>query len=235
MRVIFNEELKQVADDLDRMAQNVRKAIKGAGEALLNQDVEAAQTVIDGDIEIDALESSVIDQCVKLLAKQNPVATDLRVVVSTMRLASTFERMGDLARHVAEAARRTYPAAAIPESAQPVFAEMIDFLDNTADQLVAMLFDRDAKTAEAIILADDKLDNLHHQTFDLALSDDITRQQTVDIVLLGRFLERLGDHAVSAARRVVYIVSGFDPLRSRPATRAPTSTDWDLFSHWANN
>lgn len=69
MRVIFNEELKQVADDLDRMAQNVRKAIKGAGEALLNQDVEAAQTVIDGDIEIDALESSVIDQCVKLLAK----------------------------------------------------------------------------------------------------------------------------------------------------------------------
>ena len=139
MRVIFNEELKQVADDLDRMAQNVRKAIKGAGEALLNQDVEAAQTVIDGDIEIDALESSVIDQCVKLLAKQNPVATDLRVVVSTMRLASTFERMGDLARHVAEAARRTYPAAAIPESAQPVFAEMIDFLDNTADQLVAML------------------------------------------------------------------------------------------------
>lgn len=213
MRVIFNEELKQVADDLDRMAQNVRKAIKGAGEALLNQDVEAAQTVIDGDIEIDALESSVIDQCVKLLAKQNPVATDLRVVVSTMRLASTFERMGDLARHVAEAARRTYPAAAIPESAQPVFAEMIDFLDNTADQLVAMLFDRDAKTAEAIILADDKLDNLHHQTFDLALSDDITRQQTVDIVLLGRFTERLGDHAVSAARRVVYIVSGFDPTK----------------------
>lgn len=213
MRVIFNEELKQVADDLDRMAQNVRKAIKGAGEALLNQDVEAAQTVIDGDIEIDALESSVIDQCVKLLAKQNPVATDLRVVVSTMRLASTFERMGDLARHVAEAARRTYPAAAIPESAQPVFAEMIDFLDNTADQLVAMLSDRDAKTAEAIILADDKLDNLHHQTFDLALSDDITRQQTVDIVLLGHFLERLGDHAVSAARRVVYIVSGFDPTK----------------------
>ena len=204
MRVIFNEELKQVADDLDRMAQDVRKAINGAGEALLNQDIEAAQTVIDGDIEIDALESSVIDQCVKLLAKQNPVATDLRVVVSTMRLASTFERMGDLARHVAEAARRTYPAAAIPESAQPVFAEMIDFLDNTADQLVAMLSDRDAKTAEAIILADDKLDNLHHQTFDLALSDDITRQQTV--------------WCTSSPAST--------PPRNRPAMKAPTSTDW---------
>lgn len=75
MRVIFDEELKAVADDLDRMVQDVRKAINGAGNALLNSDLEAAQAVIDGDIEIDALESSVIDQCVKLLAKQNPVAT----------------------------------------------------------------------------------------------------------------------------------------------------------------
>ena len=99
MRVIFNEELKAVDDDLDRMVHSVRKAINGAGDALLNQNLEAAQAVIDGDIEIDALESSVIDQCVKLLAKQNPVATDLRVVVSTLRLAATFERMGDLARH----------------------------------------------------------------------------------------------------------------------------------------
>ena len=214
MRVIFNEEMKQVADDLDRMAQNVRKAINGAGQALLKQDVEAAQTVIDGDIEIDALESSVIDQCVKLLAKQNPVATDLRVVVSTMRLASTFERMGDLARHVAEASRRTYPNSPLPEIAQPVFEDMVKFLNGTADELVNMLEDRDTKTAENIILNDDKLDDLHHKTFELALSDDITRQQTVDIVLLGRFLERLGDHAVSAARRVVFIVSGFDPSKA---------------------
>ena len=89
MRVIFNEELKAVADDLDHMVKGVRKAINGAGDALLNQNLEAAQAVIDGDIEIDALEASVVDQCVKLLAKQNPVATDLRVVVSTMRLATT--------------------------------------------------------------------------------------------------------------------------------------------------
>ena len=113
----------------------------------------------------------------------------------------------------AMSASRFGAGVACASGAEPVFAEMIDFLDNTADQLVAMLFDRDAKTAEAIILADDKLDNLHHQTFDLALSDDITRQQTVDIVLLGRFLERLGDHAVSAARRVMFIVSGFDPSK----------------------
>ena len=208
MRVIFNEELKAVADDLDRMAQDVRKAINGAGDALLNQNLEAAQAVIDGDIEIDALESSVIDQCVKLLAKQNPVATDLRVVVSTLRLAATFERMG-------EAARRTYPASPLPADAQPLFAEMQAFLDNVADQVVSMLTDRDTKTAEQIILNDDKLDALHKKTFELAQSEDWkgTNQQLIDVVLTGRFMERLGDHAVSAARRVVFIVSGFDPSK----------------------
>ncbi len=173
MRVIFNEELKAVADDLDRMAQDVRKAINGAGDALLNQNLEAAQAVIDGDIEIDALESSVIDQCVKLLAKQNPVATDLRVVVLHHASGNHFrERMGDLARHIAEAARRTYPASPLPADAQPLFAEMQAFLDNVADQVVSMLTDRDTKTAEQIILNDDKLDALHKKTFELAQSED---------------------------------------------------------------
>ena len=178
MRVIFDEELKAVADDLDRMVQDVRKAINGAGDALLKQDVEAAQSVIDGDIEIDALESSVIDQCIRLLAKQNPVATDLRVVVSTLRLAATFERMGDLAKHIAEAARRIYPEPALPAEATELFTEMQQFLSMTADRIVVMLQDRDAKTAEEIILDDDKLDALHHKTFDLALSDKWTGRST---------------------------------------------------------
>ena len=218
MRVIFNEELKAVADDLDHMVKGVRKAINGAGDALLNQNLEAAQAVIDGDIEIDALEASVVDQCVKLLAKQNPVATDLRVVVSTLRLAATFERMGDLARHIAEAARRTYPASPLPAEAQPLFAEMQAFLNDVADQTVAMLSDRDTKTAEQIIINElsDVLSNVDDKkTFELAQSADWsgTNQQLIDVVLIGRFMERLGDHAVSAARRVVYIVSGFDPSK----------------------
>ncbi|MBW3092719.1 phosphate signaling complex protein PhoU [Bifidobacterium sp. 82T10] len=215
MRVIFNEEMKAVADDLDRMAQNVRKAINEAGEALLKTDVEAAQAVIDGDVEIDALESSIIDQCVKLLAKQTPVATDLRIVVSTLRLASTFERMGDLARHIAETARRSYPESPLPDNAKELFTEMQEFLDETADNVVAMLADRDAKIADRVIRNDDKLDALHHKTFELALSENWNgnNQQLIDVVLLGRFMERIGDHAVSAARRVVFITSGFDPSK----------------------
>lgn len=226
MRVIFNEELKAVADDLDHMAKDVRKAINASGEALLNADLDAAQNVIDGDIKIDALEANIINQCVSLLAKQNPVATDLRVVVSSMRLASTFERMGDLARHIAEAARRTYPLSPVPDEAKDLFTQMRDFLDKTADRTVSMLADRDADVAEQIILDDDILDDLHHQTFSMVLDDSWagTKQQLIDVVLIGRFMERLGDHAVSAARRVTFIVSGFDPSK---APKRDEGTDID--------
>ncbi|PLS30647.1 PhoU family transcriptional regulator [Bifidobacterium margollesii] len=226
MRVIFNEELKQVADDLDRMAQEVRTAILGAGKALLESDVEAAQNVIDGDLEIDALETSVINQCVQLLAKQGPVATDLRVVVSTLRLASTFERMGDLARHIAEIARRTYPESALTPETREIFAQMQSFLNTATQNLITALSTRDEKLAEQIIIDDDKLDELHHQIFDIVNGANWSgnTQQTIDVVLLGRFYERFGDHAVSTARRLVYIVSGFDPSKE-PKSKADAAKD----------
>lgn len=215
MRVIFNEELGLVADDLDRMAMSVRDAIKKAGRSMLECDVETAQEVIDGDTGIDHLQASIIDQCIRLLAKQSPVATDLRVVVSTLSLSTTFERMGDLARHIAETARRSYPEPTLPEEVVPLFQQMQDFLDVLADRLVDMLSDRDTTIAEQIIISDDKMDELHQKTFDYALSDEWkgSRQQLIDMVLVARFMERLGDHGVSAARRVVYIVSGFDPSK----------------------
>ena len=223
MRVIFEEELKQVADDLDRMAHDVRKAITRSGNALLNSDVEAAQAVIDGDTEIDRLESSVIEQSVMLLAKQNPVATDLRVIVSTLRLATTFERMGDLARHIAEIARSTYPDSALVPESRKLFQEMENFLGIAADRLITMLANRDSQIAEEIIKDDDTLDGLHRQATALALSSAWrgSNQQLVDLVLLSRFMERLGDHAVSAASRVIYVGSGFD------ASKEPHTVDAD--------
>ena len=150
----------------------------------------------------------------KLLAKQNPVATDLRVVVSTCvwpRRSSAWA-IWPVTSPKRPAALSCFPAAG---RRQPLFAEMQAFLDNVADQVVSMLTDRDTKTAEQIILNDDKLDALHKKTFELAQSEDWkgTNQQLIDVVLTGRFMERLGDHAVSAARRVVFIVSGFDPSK----------------------
>ena len=216
MRVIFNEGLKAVADDLDHMARDVRDAIRLAGEALLHQDLDAAQTVIDNDASIDDLSTRIMDQCVELLARQNPVATDLRVIVSTMRLATTFERMGDLARHIAESARRTYPNSPVPQNLVPTFAKMQQFLDITGGRLVDMLADRDTAIAEQIIRDDDQLDDLHLKIMQYADSAEWegTNEQLINVVLIARFMERLGDHAVSAARRVVFIVSGFDPTKT---------------------
>jgi phosphate transport system protein len=215
MRVLFSEELKQVADDLDTMVGDVRDAITAAGKSLLDADVETAQGVIDGDKTIDDLEERIVNQCVLLLAKQTPVATDLRVVVSTFRLASTIERMGDLASHIAQTTRRTYPDSAIPESARKLFMQMNDDVATVAQRVIEMLEHRDIEIAESIIADDDKLDALHNASFALLTSPawEGTVQQTIDVVLLSRFFERFGDHAVSAARRVIYIVSGFDPAQ----------------------
>lgn len=151
----------------------------------------------------------------KLLAKQNPVATDLRVVVSTLRLAATFERMGDLARHIAEAAAAPIPLPRCRPHAQPLFAEMQAFLDNVADQVVSMLTDRDTKTAEQIILNDDKLDALHKKTFELAQSEDWqgTNQQLIDVVLIAASWSVSAITPFPPARRVMFIVSGFDPSK----------------------
>lgn len=215
MRVIFDEELRQVADDLDQMARNVQTAVRNAGKALFDCDVETAQSVIDGDLDIDALETSVVEQSIQLLAKQNPVATDLRVVVSSLRLASTLERMGDLARHLAEIARRTYPASAVTPQSRELFLQMQEFIESATSEVVTMLTDRDQKLAQQIIIDDDKLDDLHAKVYELIVSDEWegTSQQTVDAALLSRFYERIGDHAVSVARRVTYIVSGFNPSK----------------------
>ena len=213
MRVIFNEEMKQVADDLKSMTDYIEKAIVLAGKALLENDIEAAQQLIDNDSIIDGLEVSIIDRCVVMLAKQNPVATDLRVVVSSMRLASTFERMGDLARHIGETARRTYPNSAITNELKDTFAQMQAFTADVANRLSGILEKHDTETAKQIIENDSKLNALHNSVFALVTGDEWTgtRQQVINTVLLSRFYERFGDHAVSVARRLVYIVSGFDP------------------------
>lgn len=215
MRVLFNEEMKQIADDLDTMAADVKTAVDTAGVALLNADIDAAQSVIDGDLEIDALEATIIDECVEMLAKQSPVATDLRVVISTLRIASTFERMGDLARHIAETARRAYPESAVTPSIRESFEKMQAFCSKAVGETTELLKNRDEKRAEKLIADDTQLDDLHTRTFGIINADDWTgsKQETIDAVLIARFYERIGDHAVGIARRIVYMVSGFDPSK----------------------
>jgi phosphate transport system protein len=214
VREIFEAELKQLGDDLEAMSRLVERAITDAGRALLDADLTLAQSVIASDREIDDLQRDLDDQCVRLLAQQAPVATDLRTVVSALRMSGNLERMGDLARHVAQLARGRYPGHALPPTVSDTFSRMNDAAVRVAHRATELLATRDLALATTIERDDDLLDILHEQTFAAMLSPDWlgSVQETVDVTLASRYYERFGDHAVHVARRITYLVTGDVPV-----------------------
>lgn len=210
MREIFRQELEHLGHDVQRMAEHVATAIEKATRALREADLRTAEEVIDADQRIDDLEKALDDLGVSVLARQQPVATDLRVVVSGLRLSATIERMGDLARHVAYVARGRYPQHALDGPMAELINEMGAQATKVATKVVELIETRDLSLAAEIEREDDILDGLHRRSFEIVLDDGVpmTRQQVVDAVLLGRYLERFGDHSVSVARRVAYLVTG---------------------------
>jgi phosphate transport system protein len=210
MRTIFTAEMSHLADDLVEMAEHVRSAIHRATDALASRDLELAQTVIADDVKLDQMENRVDERCVLLIAQQQPVGLDLRTIVTSLRISAGLERMGDLAQHVAEAARRAYPDSPVPASHKDVIAKMGDAAGHAADLVAELMRTRDLNVAAQIVDEDDTLDELHEKAYHLLLAKGYKggTQQTLDISLLARFLERFGDHAVNVARRVVYLVTG---------------------------
>jgi len=210
MRDVFTAELAMLATDLTTMSRQVGVAIDEAGRALLNGDLALAERVIDADRAIDALEESLDERCVLLIAQQQPVASDLRTVISALRMSASLERMGDLARHLAELARLRYPHPVVPPSLTDLFEQMRVGAVRLAAELTTVLETRDVAMAKAVDDDDDLLDRLHQQTFAETLGGghDLTPQQIVDVTLTARYFERFGDHAVSVAGRVVYLVTG---------------------------
>lgn len=219
MREIFDAELKALGEDLQAMSRKVEQAITSAGIALATADLGLAEQVIVDDLAIDELERHLDERCIHLLAQQQPVATDLRIVVSALRMSATLERMGDLARHVAQVARGRYPRQAVPQSLSGTFAEMHEAAVRVARRMTTLLETRDLAVAESIESDDDLLDALHADTFTAMLGGEwsATAQQTIDVTLLGRYYERFGDHGVSIAQRVVYLVTG-DLTKGEPTT-----------------
>ena len=210
MRKIFQQELAELGDDIASMADKVAEAVKTAGAAFRDADVEKAESVIDADKRIDELEEGVERLCLSVLSRQAPVATDLRLVVSAMRLSATLERMGDLARHIAFIARTAFPN---PPSSGPLaelFGEMSARAESITAKLAVLMESHDLGLAEEIVHDDDALDAALDRSFELLADDgqDYTRQEVVDAVLAARFFERIGDHAVSGAKRISYLVTG---------------------------
>ncbi|RNI23804.1 phosphate signaling complex protein PhoU [Flexivirga caeni] len=210
MRDAFHDDLDKVSDDLVEMTTMVGDAMRRATASLLEADLATAESVIAADDDIDALRREVDDRAVDLLARQQPVATDLRMVVTAMHMASDIERMGDLARHVAKAARRRYPDGAVPQALHGTIREMADVADRLVAATGKAIADKDVHGAVEISRLDDQMDELHRKIFGefLGQSWEHGTEAAVDTTLISRYYERFGDHAVAVADRIVYLVTG---------------------------
>jgi phosphate transport system protein len=210
VRESYREELEDITACLVEMSNSVGSAMSTATTALLDADVALADLVIAGDERIDAVRESIEERCFTLLARQQPVATDLRMITTAMRIVADLERMGDLAEHIAKVARMRFPEHAVPQEVRPIFLEAGHVAESLVSKAGTVIAKRDVQAAAELEADDDVMDRLHKQMFLELLSDDWPHgiESAIDFTLLGRYYERFADHAVSVARRVVYLVTG---------------------------
>jgi phosphate transport system protein len=213
MREAYHVELEQLAGNLAAMSLQVADALERATKALLEVDLGLAEQVISDDQKVDDARAQCEEQAYALLALQAPVATDLRTVLAAIHAAESLERMGDLALHVAKAARRRHPEPVLPESVRPYFAEMGSVAVALARQAELVIKNKDVEAARSLEAADDQVDDIHKHLFTVIMDRDWPYgvASAVDVTLLGRFYERYADHAVSVARRMVFVVTGKMP------------------------
>jgi phosphate transport system protein len=213
MRDQYQEQLAALAGALADMCLEVATAMERATRALLEADLELAEQVIAEDLRIDAMRADAEAKAFGLLALQSPVATDLRVVIAAIHGAGDIERMGDLALHVAQAARRRHPLPVLPTDVRASFTEMGTIAVALARKAADAIRTRDVDIAGTLEADDDAMDDLHRHIFRLLMAPTWAHGvgPAVDITLLGRFYERYADHAVTVARRVVYVVTGRMP------------------------
>jgi phosphate transport system protein len=210
MREEFQAELAEVSELLVAMADEVRSAMKRATTALLESNAAVAEGVVAGDSVVNDLHRRVEEKVYALLARQAPVASDLRLVVTALHTAWDIERMGDLAKHVAQTALRRHPARAVPDELVDVFREMAQVADRIAGKISKVLARPEAPKAAELEADDDAMDELHKGLFVVLLGAAWRHgvEAAVDGALLGRFYERYADHAVNAGHHMYFFVTG---------------------------
>jgi phosphate transport system protein len=210
MREAFHDQLESVYTDLVVICEAVRTAVERATAARLEGDVVLAERVITDDLVIDRGREAVEDRSFGLLSLQAPVAGDLRMLVAALRMVGELERMGDLSVHVAKIARRRVPQVAVPESLVPTVSRMAQLAEEMVSEVVAIIRDRDVERAADLDAVEEELDALRRSLFQTMLGQEWPHgvEAAVDVALLGRYYERIGDHALSIAQRVVFVVTG---------------------------
>lgn len=213
MRDAYHEELEGLTDQLVEMTRLVGSAISRASTSLLDADLTLAESVIAADDAVDHLRDELDRRAFDLLARQQPVAGDLRTIITSLRMSGDLERMGDLARHVARVARRRYPESAVPPKLRSTIVEMSQIAERLVAKAGSVIASHDVDAALQLERDDDEMDVLHRALFTALLDKDspYSVEHAVDVTSIGRYYERFADHAVSVARRVVYLVTGQMP------------------------
>ena len=213
MRDEYHDDLDSISTSLVEMANLVGSAMSRATTALLDADLQMAETVIAADNAVDELYRDLEAKAFELLVRQQPVATDLRQVVTSLRMVADLERMGDLALHVAKVARRRYPSSAVPPELRSTILQMGHAAEEIVAKAGSVVASRDIAMAAQLEKDDDVMDGLHRTLFTVMLAPEWNAgvEAAIDIALVGRYYERFADHAVSVARRVVYLVTGERP------------------------
>jgi phosphate transport system protein len=213
MRDAYHEELDGLSDRLVEMTRLVRSAMARASTALLDADLRLAEEVISADEHVNKLETEIEETVFELMARQQPVASDLRTLITALRMSGDLERMGDLAVHLAKTARRRHPESAIPPELHATVLEMGQIAERMIAKAGSVIASQDVAMGLELDADDDQMDRLHRKLFDALLSPKWNHgvEPAVDISLAGRYFERFADHAVHVAENVVYLVTGQHP------------------------
>ena len=210
MREQFHEELDAVTATLVQMAGLVKIALENATTALLTADLDLSEKVIAEDSIVDEIQHELDARTINLIARQSPVASDLRTLISSLRMSADLERMGDLAHHIAKSARMRYPATAVPPELSLTIEEMGRVCVQIIEKVSQVIESRDTDKALELENDDDAIDALHRKIIQTLLDPNWKHgiETAIDMTLLARYYERCADHAVSIARRVYFLVTG---------------------------
>ena len=210
IRSVFQDELDGVSQSLVDLSNMASDSIHNATRALLEADLKIAEEVISYDEKIDLYQHDLDTRIIDIIARQQPVASDLRALVTALRMSADLERMGDLAHHIAKVARLRHPEKVIPAELNDLVNHIGSVAETISRKIPTVIETRDIELALQLEKDDDEMDKLHRQLIGLLTNDTWKHgvESAVDITLLGRYYERYADHAVSVSRRVYFLVTG---------------------------
>ena len=210
IRSVFQDELDGISQSLVELTELVSNSMSKATQSMLTCDLKLAEEVIVDDVKIDEFQHEIDNRIIDIIARQQPVASDLRALVTALRMGSDLERMGDLAEHVAKIARRRHPDPAVPVELIETITAMGVAAEKITTKTGVVIFTRDIELALQVEKDDDVMDDLHRKLISTLIEPkwDHGIESAIDLTLLGRYYERYADHAVSVSRRVYFLVTG---------------------------